>query len=167
MQSYAGAGEGRLAMAAHRTLVLVGALALTLSVSGPAAADDAPQVLEGICSFPITHEFPKFHSAHAAPVPTTHAPFEGFDTGQVKVVVTNVLNRKAVTLNASSAAFYLWDGTAYFRGYSVTFFDSPRGDIPAGVWLVVGNVHTTFDDEGRVLTASGGVLRRNICAELA
>jgi hypothetical protein len=170
MRVYAGAAEGRWAMAASRALVRVGALvsavALTLSMSGLAAADE-PQVLEGFCSFPITHEFPKFHSAHAAPVPTTRAPFEGFDTGQVKVVVTNVLNGKAVTLNASSAVFYLWDGTAYFRGSSVTFFDSPRGDIPAGVWLVVGDVHATFDDEGHTLTASGGVLRRNICAELA
>lgn len=137
-----------------------------LTTGGPAAADETP-VLEGICPFPITHEFPKFHSAHAAPVPTTHAPFEGFDTGQVKVVVTNVLNGRAVTLNSSSAVFYLWDGTAYFRGSTVSFFDSPRGDIPAGVWLVVGNVHATFDDDGRVLTTSGGVLRRDICAELA
>jgi len=148
----------------------VGALAcattLALSTGGLASAEET-QVLEGICSFPITHEFPKYHSAHAAPVPTTHAPFDGFDTGQVKVVVTNVFNQKSVTLNANSAVFYLWDGTAYFRGSSVTFFDSPRGDIPAGVWVVLGNVHTTFDDEGRVLTATGGVLRRDICAELA
>jgi len=72
-----------------------------------------------------------------------------------------------VTLNANSAAFYLWDGTAMFRGSTVAFFDSPRGDIPAGVWLVVGSVLTTFDDEGRVATATGGVLRRDICAELA
>lgn len=157
-------------MAGQRTVTRVGALVcavvLVLSVGGPAVADE-PQVLEGICSFPITHEFPKVHSAHAAPVPTTHAPFDGFDTGQAKVVVTNVLNRKAVTLNSSSAAFYMWDGTAYFRGSTVAFFDSPRGDIPAGVWLVVGDVYTTFDDEGHVLTATGGVLRRNICAELA
>ena len=148
---------------------IAGGFALTLTLvapTGPAAAED-PVVLEGLCSFPITHEFPKFHVAHAAPVPTTHAPFDGFDTGQVKVVVTNVLNDKSVTLNASSAVFYLWDGTAVFRGSTVTFFDSPRGDVPAGVWLVVGSVHTTFDDEGRVATATGGVLRRDICAELA
>lgn len=145
------------------------ALAVPLGVvpfAGVASAQD-DQILEGICSFPITHEFPKFHSAHAAPVPTTHAPFEGFDTGQVKVVVTNVLNGESVTLNASSAVFFLWDGTAVFRDSTVTFFDSPRGDIPAGVWLVVGSVHATFDDEGRVATATGGVLRRDICAELA
>lgn len=143
------------------------ALALVLSVpTGPAAAEDPP-VLEGICSFPITHEFPKFHSAHAAPVPTTHAPFEGFDTGQVKVVVTNVLNDKSVTLNSSSASFYFWDGTAVFRGSTVAFFDSPRGDVPVGVWLVVGSLYTTFDDEGQVATVTGGVLRRDICAELA
>jgi hypothetical protein len=133
---------------------------------GPAAADE-PQVLEGLCPFPVTHEFPKVHSAHAAPVPTTRAPFEGFDTGQVFVVVTNVLTGKSVTLNASSAVFYLQDGTALVRGASVAFFDSPRGEIPAGVWLVVGSVHVTFDDQGRVVTASGGVLRRDICAELS
>jgi len=145
------------------------ALAAPLGVvtfAGPANADD-PQILEGICSFPITHEFPKFHSAHAAPVPTTHAPFEGFDTGQAKVVVTNVLNGKSVTLNSSSAIFFRWDGTAVLRGSTVAFFDSPKGDVPAGVWLVVGSLHTTFDDEGRVATVTGGVLRRDICAELA
>ncbi len=137
-----------------------------VSFGGVASAQDE-QILEGICSFPITHEFPKFHIAHAAPVPTTHAPFEGFDTGQVIVVVTNVLNDKSVTLNASSAVFYMHDGTAVFRGSTVAFFDSPHGEIPAGVWLVVGSVHATFDEEGRVLSATGGVLRRDICAELA
>ena len=142
------------------------AVGLLVPFSGPAHAEE-PLVLEGICDFPITHEFPKFHSAHAAPVPTTHAPFEGFDTGQVKVVVTNVLSGESVTLNASSAAFYLWDGTAIFRGSTVAFFDSPRGEIPAGVWLVVGSWRTTFDEDGAVLTATGGVIRRDICAELA
>src|SRR5690242_8629606 len=111
-------------MATHRTATRVGALVsalvLTLSIGGRAVADE-PQVLEGICSFPITHEFPKLHTAHAAPVPTTHAPFEGFETGQATVVVTNVLNRKAVTLNSNAAAFYMWDGTAYFRGSVVAF----------------------------------------------
>jgi hypothetical protein len=142
------------------------ALALCVPTIGPANAED-PQILEGYCAFPITHEFPKFHSAHAGPLPTTHSPIDGFDTGQVIVVVTNVLNDKSVTLNASSAAFYLWDGTAVFRGSTVAFFDSPRGDVPAGVWLVVGSLLTTFDDEGRVATVTGGVLRRDICAELA
>lgn len=157
-------------MAARRILSRVGApaaaVALVLPLGGPAAADD-PVVLEGICAFPITHEFPKFHVAHAAPVPSTQPPFEGFDTGQVKVVVTNVLNGKSVTLTANSAVFYMDDGTAWFRGSTVAFFDSDRGSIPQGVWLVVGNVHATFDDEGHVVSNTGGVLRRDICAELA
>lgn len=76
---------------------------------------DEPEVLEGICRFPITHEFPKLHSDQAASVPTTHTPFEGFETGQATVGVINVLNRKDVTLNLNAAAFYMWDGTAYFR----------------------------------------------------
>jgi hypothetical protein len=131
----------------------------------PATAQTA--VIYGVCSFPITHEFPKVHIAHSGPLPTSSAPFEGFDTGQVFVRITNVLNGKSVEVNANSAAFYMDDGTAFFRGESVTFFSSRRGDIPAGVWVVVGSVHVTFGQDGSIQTATGGVLRRDICSELS
>lgn len=149
-----------------RVLVVACGLALTLPSVGPAYADE-PQVLEGLCAFPITHEFPKSHVAHAAPLPTTRAPIEGFDTGQQFAVITNVLNGKSVTVNTSAALFFMNDGTAFFRGSAVAFFDSPRGEIPAGVWLVVGSVHVTLDEGDRVVTATGGRIRRDICAELA
>jgi hypothetical protein len=153
-------------IAARIVLALAVSVPTAASIAGPAGAED-PVILEGFCSFPITHEFPKFHIAHAAPLPTTHAPIEGFDTGQQFVVVTNVLNGKSVTLQSNSTLFFMHDGTAWFRGSAVAFFDSPRGEIPAGVWLVVGNVHVTLGPGDRVVSATGGVLRRDICAELA
>lgn len=131
------------------------------------AVADEPQVLEGICPFPITHEFPKEHVAHAAPLPTTLAPIEGFDTGQSFAVITNELTGESVQVNTSATLFFMNDGTAYFRGSTVAFFDSDRGDIPAGVWLIVGSVHVTLDAGDHVVTATGGVVKRDICAELA
>ena len=140
------------------------AVAATLVAGTPGAAAQEPLV--GICAFPITHDFPKEHIRGHEP-PSSSAPFEGFITGQSFVTVTNLENGKSATMSANSAVFFLRDGTAMFRGQSVSFFDSPRGEVPAGVWVISGNVRVTFDAEGRVATAEGGVLRRDICAELA
>lgn len=144
-------------------------MAATLAVSGlvgmlPAHAQ--ADALIGICNFPISHEFPKLHGnrGHELPPP---APYDGFDTGQVGVVITNLDTGESVEAFANSAAFAVDEHSGFFRGQSITFFDSPRGDVPAGVWVVNGNLRVTFDADGRVATVSGGVLRRDICAELA
>lgn len=130
----------------------------------PAHAED--HALLGICDFPISHEFPKLHGNRGHELPPS-APYEGFDTGQVGVVITNLDTGESVEAFANSAAFYVDETTAFFRGQTIAFFDSPKGDVPAGVWVVNDNLRTTFDSDGRVATISGGVLRRDICAELA
>jgi hypothetical protein len=146
--------------------LLVAALAFLVVVALAAPARAAPEPLVGICAFPITHEFPKVH-AREHPSPTSSSPFEGVDTGQVLVRITNLINGRSVDVHANSAAFFLRDGTVMFRGQSVTFFDSRRGDVPAGVWVINGDVRATLDAQGRVATVTGGVIRRDICAELA
>lgn len=97
----------------------------------PAHAED--HALLGICDFPISHEFPKLHGNRGHELPPS-APYEGFDTGQVGVVITNLDTGESVEAFANSAAFYVDETTAFFRGQTIAFFDSPKGDVPAGVW---------------------------------
>src|SRR5207237_3102245 len=88
----------------------------------------------------------------------------------VTVVVTNLENGKSVRVHSNAPTFYSAGGgnSGYFRGQGTAFFNSARGEIPQGAWLTGGNWFLTFDIEtGRVITASGGILRRDICAELA
>ena len=150
-------------------IVAPAVMAATLAVLGlvgtvPAHAQ--ADALIGICDFPISHEFPKLHGnrGHELPPP---APYEGFDTGQVGVVITNLDTGESVEAFANSAAFGVDEHSGFFRGQSIAFVDSPRGDVPKGVWVVNGDLRVTFDDAGRLATVSGGVLRRDICAELA
>lgn len=122
--------------------------------------------LVGFCPFPISHEFPKVHGnrGHDLPPP---APYDGFDTGQVDVVVTNLDTGKAVEATANGVVFGVDDTSGYLRGQAVAFFDSPRGDVPAGVWVTDGNQRFTTDADGHILTVYGSILRRDLCAELA
>ena len=141
-------------------------MAFLAAVAPPVPALAALDPLVGICAFPITHEVLRVHT-HEHPSPTSSSPFEGVDTGQVVVRVTNLSNGQSVDVQSNSATFFLRDGTVMFRGQTVTFFNSRRGDVPAGVWVMDGDVRATLDAQGRVATVTGGVLRRDICAELA
>jgi hypothetical protein len=158
-------GRGRSrAAAGRRAAGVIGALILLLALT-PAARAQEP--IFGICAFPITHEFPKAH-ASGREIPGAGSPWEFIETGQVFVRVTNILNGKSVLLNASSTVHYSDGGDiAYSRGPSVAFFSTPRGEIPAGVWAITGTWTLLLDDQGRVLSATGGVILRDICAELA
>lgn len=127
----------------------------------------ATDALLGICPFPISHAFPKLHGlkGHDLPGP---ARYLGMDTGQVTVVVTNLTNGKAATAAANSASFGVDDFHAYFRGQSVTFFDSQRGIVPKGVFVTDGNEFVTQDADGHVIAVSGTAkIRRDICQEIA
>lgn len=148
---------------------LIVALAVLAAAAVPAtrATAQGSEPLLGICDFPITHDFPqdrsKGHEVRAAA-----SPYEFIVTGQTVVVVTNVENGKSVRVNSNAALFFADGGREmYARGQLVSFFSSPRGDIPKGVWLATGSMHATLDEHGRVVTVTGGVLKRDICAELA
>ena len=148
----------------HRVLIFVGLAGASIAVGAvPAAGQDA---LLGICAFPISHEFPKVHvRGHALP---PAAPYEGFDTGLVLVRVTNLDTGEFVEAHANSAFFGLDDGSALLRGQTIWFLEEPVGDIPSGVWIVDGVTHVSFDETGDdVMDAQGGIVRRNICAELS
>jgi hypothetical protein len=153
---------------AIRIVGLIGtaALAFVLAVApGASRAAAQGEPLVGLCPFPISHEFPMVHAkSHGLPPP---APYEGFDTGQVLVRVTNLDTGRYVEVTANAAAFGLDDGTGIFRGQAVAFFDEQKGDVPAGVWVIDGVVRVTFDADFHVVTATGGVIRRDLCAELS
>lgn len=150
-----------------RVLALV-AVAFTVLAS-PAAAEEEPPVLTGICSFPIVHEFPKVHGLrdHGG---ATASPYQEFFTGQFMVRIVNVDTGESVTVNSNSAAFALDDGSWVFRGETLWFRDrtaGPVGDIQPGVWVVNGPIRVVLDGDGRAVSAEGGVIRRDICAELS
>lgn len=150
--------------AGRRAACVIGALISSLALT-PAARAQEP--LFGICAFPITHEFPKVH-ADGREIPGAGSPWEFIETGQVFVRVTNLVNEKSVLLNASSTVHYADGGNiAYSHGPSVAFFSVPHGEIPVGVWAISGTWTLLFDDQGRLLSSTGGVILRDICAELA
>ncbi len=147
-----------------RALALVGvASLLAVMPAGPAAADDEP--LTGICAFPISHEFPSVHArGHELP---GQAPYDFVDTGQFKVIVTNLDTGESAQANANAAAFWVDEHTLILRGQVVWFRELPVGHIPAGVSVVNGVTRVTLNDEGRAIAAEGGVVRRDICAEIS
>ena len=144
--------------------LLVECLFFAMLGAGPVSAGG--NALEGFCPFPISHDFPKVHGNRGHEVPGA-SPYVAFYTGQVDVVVTNLDTGASVEATSNGALFSLDEHTAYLRGQSVAFFDSPRGEVPAGVWVLDGNMIATNDDAGRITSVSGAIIRRDLCAELA
>jgi hypothetical protein len=145
----------------------VAAAAVTLFASvgsvGPASAEAVS--LTGICPFPISHEFPSVHvSGRGVP---EQAPFDGVDTGQVKVKVTNLDTGQFVITQANSATFWIDDHHLILRGQTVWFRETAVGFIPAGVTIVNGVTRVTLDDQGVAVAVDGGVVRGDICAQLS
>lgn len=160
-----GSGTRRKRGVGARIGVVVVAMALSVWSATPGLAQDAP--ITGVCSFPIAHDLTKDRT-RAHEFIGTNAPFEFMATGQYFVKVTNLVSGESVTVNSSGAFFLLTDErTVLLRGQVVTLFLSQHGDIPKGVWLSSGSLRSTLDEDGHVLTTTGGVLRRDICAELA
>jgi len=151
-----------------RLLAVTAAVTACAFGGAPGAAAQSEPIV-GVCPFPITHDFP-FVNAKTHEFFDKPTPFEVIETGAVTVVVTNLENGKSVRVHSNAPTFYSAGGgsSGYFRGQGTVFFNSARGEIPQGAWLTAGNWFLTFDIEtGRVITASGGILRRDICAELA
>jgi hypothetical protein len=121
--------------------------------------------LLGICEFPIIHEFPKVHGLHGHGLPPA-APYEGVDTGQVVVRVINADTVESVVISSNGVIFGADDGTEWGRGQILWFLDHDTGHLQTGVWVVNGVTHVIRDDKGQVTTTEGGVVRRDICAEL-
>jgi hypothetical protein len=155
-------------MASRRRFWSAVLVALLCALTGGSGAHAQSQPLTGLCSFPITHDLP-FVNVRTHEFFDKPTPFEVVEAGPVFVVVTNLDNGKSVTIRANAVTLYSQGGgtTAYYRGQGLTFFDSDRGEIPQGVWVTAGSWFLTFDSDFRVATATGGVLRRDICAELA
>jgi hypothetical protein len=146
---------------------LVAAVVAAAWLAGGATAQAQEEAIVGVCDFPITHEFTKVHGGTARDFEGTSAPFEFLVTGQYFLRVTNLDSGRSVELNSNAAGFYMKDGTQVFRGQVVSLFTSDRGDIPKGVWVSSGSMRAVVDGEGRIVTVTGGVQRRDICAELA
>jgi hypothetical protein len=150
-----------------RRAALIAAAALLTSaflVTAPAEAQNP--AMFGICDFPIIHEFPKVHGLHGHPLPPA-APYEGFDTGQVIVEVINADTGKSITISSNGVLLGADDGTEWGRGQIVWFLDHDTGHISTGAWVVNGTTHVIRDDTGKVTTTEGGLVRRDLCAELA